>query len=208
MKTFSIRVAVRHGWDVFKKHKRTLVASTFVIMVLGALKNYFKPFHFNLSSLIIWAAIYVVSLIVQIGWIKLALNLEDGEPVSVRDLFLHSRLFIKYFVTSLAYIILMTVGFVLLIIPGFYVMLTYGFAPVIVIDEHVTPKEAFRLSKRMTAGMRWKLLGFYIVLGLLNALGAIPFLLGLFITVPVSVLAYVHVYRLLLERAEESQNTA
>lgn len=210
MKTFSIRAAMSHGWGIFKTNKKLLVGATFVLMVAGALLNITRG-SFNkhgFSSLIVWAAIIIISIIVKIGYLKMTIKLEDDEPATMRELYAHSKLFIKYFLTGILLGLFIGIGFVLLIVPGFYVLVTYGFAPVIVIDEYVTVKEAFRRSERMAAGVRWKLLGLLIVMIVLNIVGAIPFLLGLLITIPVSTLAYLHVYRELLNRTEEHKLTA
>lgn len=200
MNTFSIRESFSRGWDIFKSNKRVLIASTFVIMVAGALSNQNDRSlrYVGLSTLLIMAAIWVANIILQIGWIKLLLKLIDGEVTTVRELINHSRLFWRYAMTYVILALLVMLGFVLFIIPMFYVILTYGFAPTIVIDEHVPIKEAFKRSKEITRGHRWKLLALFISLAIANVLGALALFVGLFISIPVSMLVYLLVYRRLL----------
>jgi len=57
------------------------------------------------------------------------------------------------------------------------------------------PIASMKESYAITKGRFWKLLGFWIVIGLFNLLGLIPFGIGLLVTVPVSALASIYVYR-------------
>jgi uncharacterized membrane protein len=200
MNTFSIRESFSKGWDIFLSNKKVLIASTFVIMVASAISNRDEGAYRNvgISGLLIMAAIFVANLIIQIGWIKLLLKLIDGEVATVKELINHSRLFWRFALTYILLSLLMVLGLLLLVIPMFYVVLTYSFAPIIVIDEHVPVKEAFRRSKEIARGHRWKLLGLMLCLVLANLAGALVFFVGLFISIPVSMLAYLLVYRKLL----------
>jgi uncharacterized membrane protein len=67
-----------------------------------------------------------------------------------------------------------------------------------VIDKNLEPVEAVKTSWRMTKGNVWNLFFFGILLGLINILGFLCLIVGLFITVPLSMLATAFVYRKLL----------
>lgn len=203
MNTFSIRDAFKKGWEIFKSNKRVLIASTFVIMVAGAFsKEEDRMFvEAGLSAVLIALAILVVNVILQIGWIKLLLKLIDGDVTTVRELINHSRLFWRYAFAYVALGLLAAIGFLLLIIPGFYVILTYGFVPILVIDEHMKVGDAFRKSKELSRGRRFKLLGLMIAMGVANAFGVLALFVGLFVSIPVSMLAYLSVYRKLLNES-------
>jgi uncharacterized membrane protein len=53
--------------------------------------------------------------------------------------------------------------------------------------------------------VKWKLLGFGIVLAIINVIGAMCLFVGLFVTVPVTLLAFSSVYRKLLSQTESAQ---
>jgi uncharacterized membrane protein len=89
------------------------------------------------------------------------------------------------------------VGFVFLIVPGVYALLTYGFVPLLTIDKGLGVGEAFTESARMTKGHKWHLIGFGLVCMLINLLGAMVLFVGLLFTIPLTLLAYAHVYRTL-----------
>jgi uncharacterized membrane protein len=66
-----------------------------------------------------------------------------------------------------------------------------------VIDRELGPIEAMKGSYRMTYGYKWSLLGLLLMLLLINLLGLLAFIVGVFVSAPVSLLAVTHVYRLL-----------
>jgi len=63
--------------------------------------------------------------------------------------------------------------------------------------------ESFERSTKLTDGYKWQLLGFFVVLALINAVGALLFLVGLLVTIPISMIAAAYVYIKLKERAGE-----
>jgi uncharacterized membrane protein len=54
--------------------------------------------------------------------------------------------------------------------------------------------ESFKRSTELTEGHKWNLLGFVLVLFIINILGAIPLGLGLVVTTPITMVAWGHVY--------------
>jgi len=73
----------------------------------------------------------------------------------------------------------------------------------LVIDKGLGPVASLKESWRITKGSKWELFILIIVLAVLNLLGAIALLIGLFITIPVTALATVHAYRTLEHKAGE-----
>ncbi|MGH2461766.1 MAG: hypothetical protein ACRDIY_23170, partial [Chloroflexota bacterium] len=72
------------------------------------------------------------------------------------------------------------------------------FAPFLVVDQGLGPFAALEKSSDLTRGVKWKLLGFLIILAAIEIAGAIVFLVGLLVAVPVVVLATTYVFRQLL----------
>lgn len=75
-----------------------------------------------------------------------------------------------------------------------YMALRYSFVRFAVIDN-TTVMASLRESAHLVRGHVLRLLGFFIVLLLLNLLGALLLLVGLLVTVPVTAIAYAHVYQ-------------
>lgn len=54
--------------------------------------------------------------------------------------------------------------------------------------------KSLQVSSKLTHGVKWRLIGFGLAVGVLNLIGLIPFGLGLLVTVPISMIAYAYVY--------------
>lgn len=80
-----------------------------------------------------------------------------------------------------------------------YLALRYSMARLAVLDgAGIT--ESLNKSTALTRGVKWQLVLFALALVALNIVGAIALLVGLLVTVPISLLAYTHVYLKLEER--------
>jgi len=204
MKTFSIKDAVKHGWTLFKANKKILVLATLLFIILSNLNNQGRMgwgrYHSGFSPLV-WLVLFAVSIIVKIGWMKIMLCLEEGEKPHLKELFTHLEIFWRYLGVYIIYIAAVMIGFVLLIIPGIYVALKYSFAPILILDKKgLKISEAFKQSAVMSQNIKWKLLGLFVVMIFLNILGAVALIVGLLVSIPVSTLAFVHIYKGLLNR--------
>ena len=220
MKKFSIEASIKHAWTLFKNNQQFLILSSLAFLLLGAISdkgnNYegyghvyregFEYGHMMMHSHgasfgMLGLVAFIFALIMKVGYLKALLKIERGGHASLKELFDHVNLIWKYILASIAYGLSIVVGFVLLVIPGVYVMLKYLFVPILIIDKDLGVKQAFKKSAHMTEGNKWHLLGFILILALLNLLGAIPFGIGLIFTIPVTYLAYVHIYELLHHEA-------
>jgi uncharacterized membrane protein len=72
----------------------------------------------------------------------------------------------------------------------------------LIVDKNLGPIEAIKKSWSVTRGNTWNLFFFGILLGLINILGMVCLLVGLFITIPLGMLATTFVYRKLLLQSE------
>ncbi len=83
-----------------------------------------------------------------------------------------------------------------LLLPGIYVSVRFKFYPYVLLEnEHLNIVDVIKHTEKLTRGHFWQLFIFFIMLAVLNILGALAFMVGLFLTIPVSVLAVAHVYR-------------
>jgi uncharacterized membrane protein len=202
MKTFSIRASVKRGWELFKGHKKTLVVSFVAVSILQGIQNSGGgKMHERYDLLMTLAGIlaFVAVTIVQIGWLKLTLMIEEGKDPKWTEIFAHGDLFFKYILGTLLYIAGFVVGLILFILPGIYFTLTYGFVPMLLIDTDLSIGQAFTKSAEMSKGYKWKLLALNLTLLVLIIVGAMILVVGLLVAIPVVMLAYAHVYRSLLK---------
>ena len=96
--------------------------------------------------------------------------------------------------------LVVTIGFLLLILPGIYLSVRWYLFPWVLVDKGVGPFEALRQSWEMTRGSFWNLFLLGFLLCVINILGTMALLIGLLVTIPLSIVAVGHVYRQ-LERA-------
>ena len=99
---------------------------------------------------------------------------------------------------GIAYLImylLTTIGFLLLIIPGIYLAISYSMALLLILDKGMSPWQALETSRKAVTKHWFSLFGLFLVMMLVNILGAIPLGLGWIWTFPLSIIAYGAAYR-------------
>jgi uncharacterized membrane protein len=90
-------------------------------------------------------------------------------------------------------------------VAAMYFMLRYAFVRFAILEDTEIIK-SLRTSAHLTADRKWRLLGFVIVIAILNLLGAILLLVGLLVTIPVTMIAYAHLYATLHAHHHASNN--
>jgi uncharacterized membrane protein len=206
MNTFSIKRVFSHAWTTFKQHKGLVVLAGLISLVVGGgaksdtgIHKGHVDFH---SPSIFSILFFVLNILIQIGLVKMFLKLLDGHSARLKELVSHGDLFIKYLCVYILFMLGFVGGTILLVIPGIWFFLTYFFAPIIMIDKHVGIRDSFRQSAHMTKGAKWKLLGLMLLIVLLNILGAVALIVGLLVTIPLTSLIFLEVYRVLGGRHE------
>ena len=136
------------------------------------------------------------------GLIKIALRFCDKEKGEFAELFSCFPLFFKYLFGSILCMLIVLGGMILLIIPGIIWSIKFQFFTYFIIDKGLGPIEALKRSSAITKGAKWDLFIFGLLLGLINLLGALCLLVGLFATIPTTIVAMAFVYRKLLAQTE------
>lgn len=193
----SVLAPIKAGWELFKKHVFFIWIVLGIIwgisLFFGMVQSQFPKDSAadSLISLISFAVLFFL----QLGSIRLFLHLvRTGEELPIEELFSEKAIFGVAFLGAILYYLLAAVGFIFLIIPGVYVLIRFFFLSYVFVDQKLKLKEAFAETSRLTAGHRWQLVGFVLVLVLLNVLGALALIIGLVVTVPVTTLATVYAY--------------
>ena len=202
MKDFSIKDALSFGWDTFKSR-----VGFFVVLLLlsGALQ--IIP-QFAIQQQTGWLAISLMiinqlfQLFLAVGMIKISLTLADADNPRIGDLFSGGPVFVSYLLALILFYLSVLAGFALLIVPGIIFSVMFQFYGYFIVDKKMGPLEALKASAALTKGIRWKLLGFGLVVLLLNIAGILLLVVGLFVTVPVSLVAVAFVYRKLLPQTQ------
>ena len=186
------------GWDSFKKRPWFFIGVTLLTFVVGAVMRSATAHAGGQGG---QALDFVVNLLVgtliDIGLVAVFLKAAQmPESVTFSDLW-HPASYWYYLGAALLSGVLIAIGFVLLIIPGLMLATMWFFVKYLVVDKNLTPVAAMKESAMITKGHRWALLGFLVLIILINILGVICLVVGLLVSIPVTGLATVHAYRTL-----------
>lgn len=204
---FLVGEAIGFGWHKTRAHSALLfqgVLTLFALQVLISIVD--KVLGGTLQGMLAAFALAVVSVFLGAGFTIIVLKLAKGEHASYRDILPRGNVVWHFFCASSAVVVVIVLGFILFIIPGIYLLLRFSMVRFAVLE--LSPSEgahsirnALRHSTKLTEGVKWRLLGFLLVLLGINILGAILLMVGLLVTIPVSALAYAHVYLKLKNRS-------
>ena len=101
---------------------------------------------------------------------------------------------LQLFLGSLIGRILTGLAMFLLIIPGIYLAVAFSFASMIIVFANKEFWPALDASRKIITKKWFSFLGFFIVLGLINVLGAIALGIGLLFTIPITYCAIYAAY--------------
>lgn len=191
MKTVNIRQAIGTGWSQFTQRPWYLLGltlATVVLLILTAGQN---------------AIVTALSYLLYGGYVALLLKHASGVHVQFDDLFdVVDKRWIYFAFLGLVKSVLIFLGFLCFIIPGIYLSIRWMFAELLVIDKGLRPLEALKASSELTKGVRWKLLLYAGVVGLLVVVGLVFVLIGAVVAAIVTQLATIAIYRRLSAGAE------
>lgn len=204
-KRFSKKEAFRFGLINMKENIGFFIGLLIVVTLVYLIPNGIQ--NALMASLPVVAAVigliaWFIQRMVDLGLVKIALKFCDGQRGTIADLVLGIVTVFKYILSTIIYMVIVLVGFVLLIIPGIIFAIRLQFYGYLIIDKGAGPVEALSRSWAVTKGVAFELFVFGILAALINLAGALAFFVGLFASVPIVLLAYAYVYRALLK--EES----
>lgn len=196
-KDITISKALFWGWESFKKHWQILVGMTLFVFAISAIVGFItgdggSGVEGGTGSFLLNIFVHTF---VGIGLITIGLEVYAEKTPVFKDFFLKMEYFLNYLIGMLLYGIIVIIGFFLLFFPGVIWALKYQFFGYLIVEKGMSPMDALRQSGKMTYGKKWFLLLFWIVLFFLNVLGAIVIGIGLLVTIPVSLLATMYIYK-------------
>ncbi|TSC89296.1 MAG: hypothetical protein G01um10143_677 [Parcubacteria group bacterium Gr01-1014_3] len=201
-KLFNLKSTLEYGWGQFTKNFKLFLIVGIVMGLVSFLPSLFaaeigqEPVKLGMLNIVSW----VLQTFVTIGLLRISLKLNAGHPAIFKDLWSGAPWFFKYFIGSVLYGVAVAAGLILLIIPGIILAVRLKFFDYLIIDKGMNPIEALKASWAMTKGHVWELFVLLFVLALINLAGSLILFVGLLVTVPVSMMATVLVYRKLIEK--------
>ena len=217
----SIEESIRFGWQKTRAHS-TLIFQTLLTLfaVQIAQQVVTRVLAHTLDGALASAALLVLAMVLGIGFMLITLRITEGKPVAYKDIVPPLRVSVAYIganvlaaivtvVPLVAGLVACLVAYALLptaaamvayaiiaavaLVAAAYFALRYALVRFAILDDGDIIK-SLRTSAHITEGHKWWLLGFAITLVLLNVVGAILLMVGLLVSIPVSMFAMAHVY--------------
>ena len=189
--------SIRAGWEIFKANAFYLVAVFVIVSVVYAVIERVEVMGENLPfpvEVMIRFGYLIALALVEIGIINVALKLARGGEAKFDHLISGMSVLIKFLIASFLYYMIIFAGLLLLVIPGVYLAIKFGFYGYVIVEEDLDPIEAFKMSSRMTDGLKLELFFYYIVLVMVNFLGLLCLGIGVYVSWPVTRIALAGVY--------------
>jgi membrane-anchored glycerophosphoryl diester phosphodiesterase (GDPDase) len=199
MNQISVAESIAFGWTTFKKRPLVLMGALVLAMtvsgVSSALLDQGEGASLTLVTVLIGLVSAAIGLMVEIGLVTFALRAHDNiEGTSVNNLW-NPKPFIRYLLGQIVVVVVVFLGFVLLVIPGLIALFGLMFSSYLIVDKGRGPIEAVKESWAMTKGHKWQLALLTLSIVGINVLGLLALVVGLLVTIPVSMIAVVHAYR-------------
>lgn len=201
MKSFSVSEVIKKGWEVYKRNVWLLIAITLIVGIFdyvpSAIKDLRDQGKIEASIWLVALAIgfWLLSQLTELGSQAISLKLVDGKKAQVGDLFGQKNKLIQGILGSLIYAFVVIFGFILLVIPGIWLGTRLQFFRLLIVDRNLRATDALAESWKITKGHVWHLLGLFLVLIVMNILGALLMGIGLLVTAPITMLVMAIVYR-------------
>jgi uncharacterized membrane protein len=227
--TLSIKSIVSQSWETFKKNWKFIIPAMIITGLLGAGFNMVSSERSAILGIIGMIVSFVIGIAITLGWAQVLLKYTTGHVATTED-FISKKLQWKTYVVGYVIVIIFTsLAGSLLVVPLFGIIASGGTSiPLIVISsiiglislvllvfisvrymflsfiaiEHpgISGWAALKKSATMTKGHIGKLIGYMLVLGLINIIGFLCLIIGLLITIPVTKLAIAYLYQQLKEK--------
>lgn len=231
---FSIKEAFLFGWLETKKKFWFLVGVVFIIFAvynISALVVYLAGGSLKSLVFLLSLAFFILGVLVEIGMVRMLLDIYDSGRTALKVLFFQHRFFIDYFIALFVYSLVISLFTVpgavtvrdlligreleagmiitlILMVPGIMAAVIFQFFRFAIVDKGAGIIESFKKSAEITRGRRWKVFLFNLAVLGLNFLGVAVFGIGILISLPVSLLATAHVYRALEKKTPSLENEA
>ena len=203
--------AIGYGWARFKANPWPWVGAVVLAVVIqGVVSSLFgtrSAFRLDTYGQSLWTFSWiigsllttVVGYLINAALVRGALDEVDGRRPGLGAFFRFTNVG-NVILASIVVGVLTAIGFILFVIPGVIVAFLSWWTLQFVIDRDEQAVEGIRSSFRAISSHAGTLFLLALALVGINILGAIPFGLGLLITIPLSTIASTYAYRIVSGR--------
>jgi hypothetical protein len=194
----SIGEAVDFAWSAYRR--RWCLFTSVLLAMLGAwVVLEVVVFTTQRLGILAWALAHIAFLLcfagIEVGLLRISVALEEGRNPRLGDAFNHFNLAPGFLVGQLLYLAMVLVGLVLLIVPGILLAARFALFGFQNAAREGGVLRSFKQSADLTRGATGRLAATLVTLFVFNLLGAALLGVGLFVTVPISVLIMASINR-------------
>jgi len=201
----------KSGWETFKKNP---VQHVLVILVVSTIAQIISMLLVRIDpvfgEMLHFATVGAFTGMFYVSYSILQDRNTKMSPTEIAKSVFDFEMWWKYLFVSIMVFLATMIGLVLLLVPGIILSLGLAFARYLVVDYKMSPVDAIKKSWEITDGYKWNLLILVFLTLLVNIAGSLALLVGLLITVPVTMFAWAHAYNILtgglaLDATQEQQ---
>jgi uncharacterized membrane protein len=200
---FPFGASVKFGWQKTKENLWRVLAVVLIWIVISVMFSYYVKYFeksMPLVSFLVQICYSLVNMILTMGIIGIGLKIYAGEKFEVIEMFETHKVFLEYILGTVLYFLAVLAGLILLIVPGIILIIRMGLYSYLIVDKKMGAVDALKESMRLTKGNTWNLFLFWFVLVGVLLLGLLALFVGVLVACPVTLLAYVFVYRYLEQK--------
>ncbi len=197
-KKFSIKEAITYGWETVKANLGFLLAFVIVAALIQYIPALFAQWTQKSApplAFILKFVSWLMQMIISMGFIRMGLKFYEGGKGEWSDLYSSYPKLLNYIVASLLYGLIVFAGTLLLIVPGIIWAIKFQFFGFFIVDKNLGPIEALKKSSELSKGNISHLFLFGLAITGVSLLGLLCFIVGLFVAIPVVLMASVFIYR-------------
>lgn len=188
--------AISYGWKGMTQNLGTFLLIALVIVVIQVVLSVIGYGFDNYWVSMIWnILVWIVGLILAMGLIRAALSVVDGGRPEVGMLFRTERL-APYLIASILVGLAVGVGLILCIIPGLILAFLFAFFGYAIVDGRTDEAiESMKVSWNLVSKNVGSLILLFILVFLINLVGALLCGIGLLFTYPITAVALAYAWR-------------
>lgn len=202
---FSYNEAINFGWETMKKNIRFFVILLLIALLIvelpGIIGKLADKQGLPFIGIILTIAGVVLNFVVKLGFIKVSLKFCDRIKSNFDELLSSFDLLINYIGATVLYVLIIIGGLILFIVPGCIWAVKFNLYSYFMVEKGLGPVDSLKASALATEGAKWDLATFGVLMLLINIAGFLCFVVGLFATIPTTMLSYAYVYKKLAARA-------
>ncbi len=198
--TISVKECLSNGWSTFKTRPWFFVQVGAIVAAITILIGMIEDSLQMVTGESVMRVItniesLITTTLFSVGTTALYLTAHrNSQEASFRELWNPSP-FWRYLGITLIGGFLTILGLILLIVPGIIIAIAFSFSGILVVEKGMSPIAALKESARLTRGHRMELFKLFLASLGINILGVLALLVGLFVTIPLTSIAFVHAYR-------------